>query len=80
MTTIKLTFICATDSADEHIEILKYKESQGAEFKAHARQYSGLIGQFFSPNGALTESGMYELVKVENGLLTDFVNIKFQQT
>jgi len=79
MVSIKLTFICATDSADEHIEILKYKESQGAEFKAHARQYSGLIGKFFSPNGALTENGMYELTKVEHGLLTDFVTVKFQQ-
>ena len=79
MVSIKLTFICATDSADEHIEILKYKESQGAEFKAHARQYSGLIGQFFSPNGALTENGMYELTKVEHGILSDFVNIKFEQ-
>lgn len=79
MTSIKLTFICATDSADEHIEILKYKESQGAEFKAHVRQYSGLIGEFFSPNGALVENGTYELTKVEHGLLTDFVNIKFEQ-
>ena len=79
MTAIKLTFICATDSADEHIEILKYNLSQSAEFKAHVRQYSGLIGQFFSPNGALVEDGMYELVKVEHGILSDFVNIKFEQ-
>jgi hypothetical protein len=79
MVSIKLTFICATDSADEHIEIIKYKDSQSAEFKAHVRQYSGLIGQFFSPNGALTENGMYELTKVEHGLLTDFVTIKFEQ-
>lgn len=79
MTAIKLTFICATDSADEHIEILKYKESNSAEFKAHARQYSQLIGQFFNPSGALTRYGMYELTKAEHGLLTDFVNIKFEQ-
>jgi hypothetical protein len=68
MVSIKLTFICATDSADEHIEIIKYKDSQSAEFKAHARQF-----------GALTENGMYELTKVEHGLLTDFVTIKFEQ-
>lgn len=79
MISIKLTFCSATDSADEHIEILKYKESQSAEFKAHARQYSGLIGQFFSPNGALVENGTYELVNVEHGLLTDFVTVKFEQ-
>jgi hypothetical protein len=77
MTAIKLTFVSAIDSADEHIEILKYKLSQGAEFKAHVRQYSGLIGQFFSPNGALTEDGIYELVKVEHGMLSDFVTVKF---
>jgi hypothetical protein len=79
MTAIKLTFICATDSADEHIEILKYKLSQGAEFKAHVRQYSGLIGEFFNPVGALTENGIYELVKVEHGILSDFITIKFEQ-
>ena len=79
MVSIKLTFICATDSADEQIEIIKYKLSQGAEFKAHVRQYSGLIGKFFSPNGALVENGMYELTKVEHGLLTDFVTVKFNQ-
>ena len=27
MTAIKLTFICATDSADEHIEILLQKQT-----------------------------------------------------
>jgi hypothetical protein len=79
MTAIKLTFICATDSADEHIEIIKYKLSQSAEFKAHARQFSKLIGEFFNPVGALTENGMYELVNVEHGILSDFVNIKFEQ-
>jgi hypothetical protein len=79
MVSIKLTFICATDSADEHIEIIKYKDSQSAEFKAHARQYSGLIGKFFTPNGACSPYGMYELVNVEHGLLTDFINIKFEQ-
>jgi hypothetical protein len=77
MTAIKLTFICATDSADEHIEILKYKLSHASEFKAHVRQYKELIGQFFSPNGALVEDGMYELVNVEHGKLSDFVTIKF---
>jgi hypothetical protein len=70
MVSIKLTFICATDSADEHIEIIKYKDSQSAEFKAHARQFSKLIGEFFNP---------VELTKVEHGLLTDFVTIKFEQ-
>ena len=54
-------------------------QEQESTLKSHARQYSGLIGQFFSPNGALTENGMYELVKVENGLLTDFVTVKFNQ-
>ncbi len=78
MVSIKLTFICATDSADEHIEIIKYKLSQSAEFKAHARQFSKLIGEFFNPVGALTENGMYELINVEHGILSDFVNINFQ--
>lgn len=79
MVSIKLTFICATDSADEHIEIIKYKDSQSAEFKAHARQFSKLIGEFFNPVGALTENGMYELTKVEHGILSDFVTVKFNQ-
>lgn len=79
MTAIKLTFICATDSADEHIEILKYQLSRSAEFKAHVRQYKELIGRFFTPNGACSPYGVYELVSVEHGILSDFVNINFQQ-
>lgn len=79
MTAIKLTFVSAIDSADEHIEILKYKLSHASEFKSHVRQYNALIGQFFSPSGALVEDGMYELVSVEHGILSDFVNINFQQ-
>lgn len=79
MTAIKLTFVSATDSADEHIEILKYKLSRSAEFKSHVQQYKELIGRFFTPNGACSPYGMYELVNVEHGLLTDFVTVKFNQ-
>ncbi len=79
MQAIKLTFIRATESADEHTEILKYKLSRSAEFKAHVRQYKELIGRFFTPNGACSPYGMYELVSVEYGILSDFVTIQFNQ-
>ena len=79
MQAIKLTFICATESADEHTEILKYKLSHASEFKAHVRQYKELIGKFFTPNGACSPYGLYELVNVEYGVLSDFVTINFNQ-
>ena len=79
MTAIKLTFICATDSADEHTEILKYKLSHASEFKSHVRQYNALIGRFFTPNGACSPYGVYELVNGEYGLLSDFITTKFNQ-
>jgi len=70
MLCIKLTLRSSIDSDNIRVELLKYEIRHGAEFKSHYLQYKESIGQFFL-------LGFYELVKVEQGLLSDFTSVSF---
>jgi len=72
MLCIKLTFRSSVNDATA-VELRKYDIGNGEDFKKDFRQYKSSIGSFFNT----VDAGIMELVKVEEGLLTDFVTIKF---
>ena len=73
MLCIKLEFKSAVNDATA-VELRKY-DINGEDFKKAFRHYTSSIGSFFNT----VDAGIMELVKVEQGLLTDFVTIKFEE-